>query len=488
MAVNSLEFLLFFAVVFCVHYALLSKSSRGQNLLLLAASWAYYALAGWKTLPFLLGVTVVFYALGLRLPKIADDRKAFRTLAAGVVLGIGGLVYAKYLGFFTGIAGDIATLFGPRRDWTVAHVLVPLGISFFTFRVISYLVEVYRGKIEPERDFVAFAVYVSFFPCLLSGPIDRPNLFLPQLGRARRYDHDLVADGFRQVLWGVFKKTVVADNLAVVVDAVWADHSKMPGGLHVLAAFLYTLQMYFDFSGYSDMAIGAAKALGLRVVPNFRYPFFATNVAEYWRGWHMSLTSWLTEYVFMPLNVAFRDWGRFGLCLAIVVNLVTVGIWHGANWTFAVFGLYHGLLFVPLVLSGAFQKKAKLETGVFGLPKPATLAKMALTFVFVTLGLVVFRAESVGQAVAFLRGMFGVSRGGFDSVAAEVVTKVELRIGILFAILALVAEWYRRDKEYALSVGSDELSLPRRWALYYSIVAVAVLFGAAGGGFIYARF
>jgi len=485
MAVNSLEFLLFFGVVFFLYYVVFSGTPRRQNLFLLAASYAYYGLANWRMVPFLLAVTLLFYGIGAKLPAIKDDRKAFRLLAVGVLAGVGTLVYCKYLNF---LLGSVADLFGAAKaSWSVVHVFVPLGVSFFTFRLVSYVVDIYRGKLEPTTDFVAFANYVSFFPCILAGPIDRPQPVLAQLGASRKFDLDKVADGFRQVLWGIFKKAVIADNLAAVVDAVWADHAKLPGGVLGLSAVLYTLQMYTDFSGYSDMAIGTAKALGLRVTANFRYPFFATNVAEYWRSWHMSLTSWLTDYVFLPLNVAFRDWGKLGLCLAIVINLVVVGIWHGANWTFAVFGLYHGLLFVPLVLTGAFYKKTKLETGALGLPKLGLFAKMVLTFVLVTIGLVVFRADSVGQAFEYLGGI-ATFQAGTESVVASVLSKVELRIGLLFAVLTLLWEWFQRDEEYALVLHEDRVSLPRRWGVYYALVLVVVLFGSAGSGFIYARF
>jgi alginate O-acetyltransferase complex protein AlgI len=485
MAVNSLEFLLFFGVVFLLYYAVFSGTARRQNLLLLAASYAYYGLANWRMAPFLLAVTILFHRIGAKLPAIKDDRKAFRVLAIGVLVGVGTLVYCKYLDF---LLGSVADLFGAgKASWSTVHVFVPLGVSFFTFRLISYVVDVYRGKLEPTTDFVAFANYVSFFPCILAGPIDRPRPVLDQLGSVRKFEYAKVSDGFRQVLWGIFKKTVIADNLAAVVDAVWAGHAKLPGGVLGLSAVLYTLQMYADFSGYSDMAIGTAKALGLRVTANFRYPFFATNVAEYWRSWHMSLTAWLTDYVFLPLNVAFRDWGKIGLCLAVVINMVVVGIWHGANWTFALFGIYHGLLFVPLVLSGAFYKKTKLESGALGLPRLGLFARMALTFALVTVGLVLFRADSVGQAFAYFEEI-ATFQTGSESVVASVLSKVELRIGLLFAVLTLLFEWRNRDEEYALVLREDRVSPLRRWVAYYALVLVVVLFGSAGSGFIYARF
>lgn len=487
MAVKSFEFFLFFAAVLLLQYLVFAKSIRWQNILLLGASYAFYTIADWRMAPFLLVETAIFFWVGLQIPKIVDEAKAFRLLSAGVALGIGALIYFKYLNFLVASFADILGLFGTKPVWSTVHVLVPLGVSFFTFRLVSYLVDIYRGKMDPTTDFVAFAGYVSFFPSVVAGPIDRPRPFLEQLRSLRRFDRDMVADGFRQILWGLFKKTVIADNLAVVVDAIWGGHGGYHGAVLVLGAVLFSLQMYTDFSGYSDMAIGLGKTMGIRITPNFRYPFFSTNVAEYWRGWHMSLTSWLTDYVFMPLNVAFRDWGKIGLCLAIVINLVVVGVWHGANWTFALFGLYHGLLFVPLVITGAFTRKSVLATGWLGLPRVGTALRMALTFALITIGLVIFRSSDVGQALAYLGNMV-VPGPGFLSLWDPIHARAELVIGLTFALLALGLEWYQRDREYAVAFHPAKVSLPVRWAVYYGLIVVVLVFGASSTAFLYAQF
>ncbi|KAA6306840.1 Peptidoglycan O-acetyltransferase, partial [termite gut metagenome] len=230
-------------------------------------------------------------------------------------------------------------------NWSTFNIIMPLGISFFTFKLISYVIEVHRQHIEPTTDVVTFATYVAFFPTIMSGPIDRPNSFIPQLQSKRIFNYDLAVDGCRQILWGMFKKMVVADNCATAVNKIWTEYQGESGGQLLLVAVLFAFQLYADFSGYSDMAIGVGKLLGFKITKNFNYPFFKTNIAEFWRGWHISLTSWLTDYVFMPLNIKFRSIGKWGTIVAIIITFVLVGLWHGANWTFAVFGLYHGLLY-----------------------------------------------------------------------------------------------------------------------------------------------
>jgi D-alanyl-lipoteichoic acid acyltransferase DltB (MBOAT superfamily) len=481
--VNSLAFLLFFVPVLGLNAAL-SRWPRAQNTLLLAASWGYFALADAKALALVAALTAAFFALGRAIGAAgSDDRRAFRTTLLATALALAVLFWFKYLAFFAGVAGSLLGQVG----WTRLEIFAPLGVSFFVFRLVSYAVDIYRGKLDPETDFTAFAAYVSFFPTALAGPIERPAPFLSQLRKARTWDHRLVADGARQILWGLAKKTLVADNLAAVVDQAWTDLHRLPGWTLLLVAPLYALQMYADFSGYSDLAIGASKMLGIRISPNFRYPFFASNMAEYWRGWHISLTSWLTDYVFLPLNVAFRDLGKLGVCLAAVANLVLVGVWHGANWTFAVFGLYHGLLLVPLVLTGAMQKRtAPPAPGLLGLPRPVHALRMLGVFCLSTLGLVVFRAESLSQAGSYL-SRAATFAGGEATAVYDLLSKVELRIGGLFALLLLAVEWFRRDREYALVLDRGT-PIWKAWPLYYGLVLLVVLYGASGAGFIYARF
>ncbi|MDD4777202.1 MAG: MBOAT family protein [Fermentimonas sp.] len=483
MVINSFSFLFFFTVLFVVYYFPLRNKTYAQNTLLLAASCVFYGVADLKMLPVLLISTVVFYLLGIMIQKSASKTASLLT-ASGVIAGVGMLFYFKYLNFFIDSFADLITAAGLQVNPNTLSIIFPLGISFFTFRLISYLIEINRGKIEPEHDFVAFAAFIAFFPTLLAGPIDRPNYFIPQLKSPRLFDYDLAMDGTRQVLWGMFKKMVIADNMGLFLGSVWGDVTGQNATTLLIAALVFPLQLYADFSGYSDMAIGVGKILGIRVAVNFRYPFFARNVAEYWRSWHMSLTSWVTDYVFMPLNVRFRQWGTTGLLLAIIINMIVIGIWHGANWTYAVFGLYHGLLFIPLVLSGSFSGNKKLRADRYGLPLSSDLLKMMGTYLLVAFGLIIFNAPSVGQAVVFVKGLFQFSN--LTALTAEGLRMLSL--SLFFMILVLIAEWKQRDKEYALQIDILVPKKAARFAIYWVLLIITVLFSGEEQIFIYMQF
>ncbi len=483
MAFNTLPFLLFFVAVFSVYWFVLREKTKAQNVFLLIASWFFYGYADLKMLPLLVGATAVFYGLGLWMKRCRSEKGASAVSTLGVVLGVGLLLLFKYLNFFIESFAALFESFGLQTNWHTFDIILPLGLSFISFKMISYVLEIKRGKIEPEEDFIAFAAYIAFFPCLLSGPIDRPQ-FLGQLHRTRVFDYDTAAEGIRQFLWGLAKKVLIADRCFFVIDPVWKDLGGASGSSLLMAALLYSFQMYTDFSGYSDMAIGVGKLLGFRITRNFNYPFFATNVAEYWRRWHMSLTSWLTDYVFMPLNIRFRDWGQFGMILAIVINMVLVGLWHGANWTFGAFGLYHGLLFVPLILTGAFAKKHKLKAGKWGLPTLKDFAGMFLTFLLVTIGLIIFRAESVGQAWQYISGMAhwetlkGFYRFFLDH---DFMTKTCL------IVLLMIVEWRNRKVEFPLLPLKDR-HWAVRYAVYVGLVCLLVMLWGKNLTFLYIEF
>ena len=361
---------------------------------------------------------------------------------------------------------------------------MPLGISFFTFKLISYIIEIQRKKIEHCNDFVIFSTYISFFPTILSGPIDRPNVFIPQLQKKRLFDYPLAVDACRQILWGLFLKVVIADNLAIVVDDAWGDIPNQSGIFLFSAIFLYSIQLYTDFSGYSHMAIGIGKFLGFQITKNFNYPYFSRNVAEFWRNWHMSLTSWLTDYVFMPLNIKFRNLGDLGIILAITINMIIVGIWHGPKWTFVLFGLYNGLLYIPLILSGSFFKKKKLKTNKYDLPKVGDLLKIGGTFTILSLGFVIFKAEDLSQAYKFYQGIFDLSFDEIPKVYARAT------VPIILSVLLFVTEWFARDTEFPLSSLEKKINQPLiRWSIYSLLIFVIGMYIVTEGSpFIYFQF
>src|SRR5690554_540380 len=483
MVINSFSFLFFFTVLFLVYYFPLKNKKVSQNWCLLISSYIFYGITDLRMLPIIFGATIVFYVLGIIINKSSQKNASLFTVI-GVLAGVGMLVYFKYLNFFIDSFETLITSLGFNANITALNILFPLGISFFTFRLISYLIEINRGKIEPTRDFVAFAAYIAFFPTLLAGPIDRPNDFLPQLKSARIFDYNMAMDGTRQILWGIFKKMVIADNMAIFLGSVWGDVGAQNGTTLIIAALVYPIQLYADFSGYSDMAIGVGKILGIRVAVNFRYPFFVRNVAEYWRSWHMSLTSWVTDYVFMPLNVRFRTLGNTGLILALIINMIIIGIWHGANWTYAVFGLYHGLLFIPIVISGTLVGKKRLKVNKFGLPVYTDFVKMIGTYLLVAFGLIIFNSQSLAQTFEFLKGLLNFSNP--TSFTAEGLRL--LSQSLFFALIMFTAEWIQRDKEYALQIDNMITQKIARFAIYWAILILVVLFSGEEQLFIYMQF
>lgn len=486
MIFNSIAFCIFFIVVFLIYYFPLKTKTKAQNWLLLLSSYFFYGYADWRMTPVLLVSTVVIYILGIAVHKTSDPKKSSLLTTAAVITGVGLLVYFKYFNFFIDSFSALLNGIGLNFNIGGLTIIMPLGISYFTFKLISYIIEINRGRIEPSKDFVSFSTYIAFFPTILSGPIDRPNMFLPQLENKRVFNYQLVVDGCRQILWGLFQKVLIADSLARTIDAVWKDVPNANGSLLFIIAILYSFQLYTDFSGYSHMAIGVGKLLGFRITKNFNYPFFSRNIAEFWQKWHMSLTSWLTEYVFMPLNIKFRNYGQWGIILAIVINMLAVGLWHGANWTFFIFGLYHGLLFIPLIISGAFFKKKKLKTNQLGFPSLSDFFKIISTFMLFTVSLIIFRAPEIDIAWLYFKGIFDES---FFSLNFEGVGLSYTITPILFLLFLLIIEWMYKDSEYAFDKLFEKWKRPFRWLFYMIIIfLIGMLMPSEESPFIYFQF
>jgi D-alanyl-lipoteichoic acid acyltransferase DltB (MBOAT superfamily) len=482
MLFNSIEFIIFFVVLFVLYHLACKEKTKYQNILLLVASYAFYAYANWKILPLLIVSTLVFYYLGIAVHNAKSEKKKSLLTAIGIVAGLGVLFYFKYTNFFITSFKDLFDSIGLQSNLHTFNIILPIGISFYTFRLLSYIIDINNEEYEPTRDIVVFSTYVAFFPSIMSGPIDRPNKLIPQLQKEKRaFDYPLAVDGLRQILWGLFKKMVIADNCATMVDIVWDKIDSIPASSLLFCVVLYSFQIYADFSGYTDMAIGVGKLLGFRLTKNFNYPFFAQNIADFWRRWHISLTSWLTDYVFTPLNFTFRKKKKWGMILALVINFLLVGLWHGANWTFVVFGLYQGLLFIPLILSGTMLKETKIETYKWGFPKFKTLCNMLLTFFLLAFGNILFRANSVGQAVDYAAGIF----------LSSLFTTPELvfspyRIVPLIVVLVLI-EWLNRNKEHGLQIDNIK-NKAIRWIIYFAFIVIIWIFGEQKETFIYFQF
>ena len=488
MVVNSTIFLFFFAVVFLIYYLPpVSRSHKFQNTWLLLVSYFFYGYTDIRMVPLLLAVTLVFFFLGkwLKTAVVKEDwDKASHITTFGVCIGIGVLLYFKYLNFFAESFALVLSQIGLNVSWTTLNIVMPIGVSFFTFKLISYIIEINREGIEPSDNIIEFALYISFFPTILSGPIDRPNSFLPQMRRNHHFNYPLAVDGCRQILWGMFTKMCIADNLSATTDLVWADHAGQSATTLTVTALLYFVEMYADFDGYSNMAIGVGKLLGFNITRNFNHPFLARNMAEFWNRWHMSLTTWITDYVFTPLSYTFRDKGKLGVIMAIMVNLIVIGFWHGANWNYGLYGVYHGLLFIPLVLSGSFGKKDTLQTSFMGLPKVSDALWMVLTFILVSIGLVLFRASSVEDACSYLMSIFTLHNG---LKIGSMFTQIP---AYLFTIVLFIIEWFKRNEEHPLQFKTAIMtnSSLARYCVYLLIMYLIVFYQGGSNSFIYFQF
>lgn len=438
-----------------------------QNITLLLVSYAIYAYLEWKMLPILIASTVLFFFLGKSIGRNNDvnETKASRLTTFGTCIGI--------------------VLLLVQLTHVLSSVIALIGVSFFTFKLVSYIIEVHRKHIPPTDDFVAFALYISFFPTMLSGPIDRPKVFLAQVAVPRTFQYDLAVDGMRQILWGLLKKYVVADSLATFVALGWGHPEESTQLGLLLVALMYPIQLYFDFSGYSDLAIGVAKVLGIKVAKNFNYPYFARNMADYWRRWHMSLTSWLTDYVFMPLNIRFRDYDNLGIILACIINMVTVGLWHGLDWTYLLFGLYHGLLFIPLILNGEFMSKKKVKFDGY-VPPAKYLGQMILTYMLVAFGMILFRADNINNLGQFFMSML-MGNGEMERIVLS--ASLFPLMTFIMVVGIVIYEWvaFVKKKEYAFQLVTEYPTL-LRYGLYMLVVLLFFLKVGSNQTFIYAQF
>lgn len=483
MVFNSVEFFFFFTAFFLLYWFVFKKQ-RIQNGFILAGSYFFYAWWDWRFLFLLAGTSLVNFIIGKAIDKTDDEKKKNIFLYIGLLAGLGSLLFFKYYNFFVISFTEAFTLFGARLNPHTLNLILPLGISFYTFRSISYLLDIYNEKIKPATDFVIFSSYISFFPTLLAGPIDRAKTFIPQLEKERVFKYDQAAEGLRQILWGLFKKIVIADSCAVTTDAIFGQYQSSTGSTLVLGAFMYIIQVYADFSGYSDMAIGFSRLLGFNITKNFNYPFFSQNIAEFWQRWHISLTTWMTEYVYTPLSFIFRSLKKTGTILAILINFILVGLWHGANWTFVVFGFLQGCYFIPLVLTGSLTKKRTIAEGRL-LPSVKELINVACTFALVMVTGVLFRATNLNQGIDYYKKMFSTSL--FQLPHFTGMVNAGITLGLIVFLMCI--EWLGRNNDFPLSKLNVRFSKPVRWSFYFFILFIIGFYSETNEmAFIYSKF
>ena len=487
MLFNSLEFILFFLSFFILYWFVFNKNITIQNVLILIAN---YLFMGWVDIRFLIVLissSIINYFLGIYIAKSEDNEKRQRLfLLLGLIHGLGSLVFFKYCNFFI---ESFTSLFATANIHLNIHtlsIILPLGISFYTFKAMSYLMDVESGKTQPVSDWVVFFSYLSFFPSSLSGPIDKARDFVPQLENKRVFDKTKAMEGLRQILWGLFKKVVIADNCAGIAGQIFGNYELFPSSTLFLGAFFYTIEIYADFSGYSDMAVGIAKLIGFNVMNNFKLPFFAQNIAEFWQKWHISLTAWMTEYVYTPLSFIFRTYGKMGAILAIIINFVLVGLWHGANWTFIVYGFLHGCYFIPLILKGTVNTNRIIAANSF-LPSFKELMNVLGTFILIMLTLILFNSHSISDAIGYYKHMCSTS---FFSapVLPEGIRPIKIILTMVFMAVMFGIEWVERKRPYAIADFGLKWSTPIRWSMYYVIIFLIFYFSGNEQQFIYFQF
>lgn len=465
MLFNSIEFLLFLPVVFLFYWFLFRKL-KWQNLFLVAASYVFY---GWWDERFLVLITftTLFSYLSGRLIEAFERKRQWQKTinAANIVVNLLILGVFKYYNFFAENFAALFRSFGMEVDWVTLDILLPVGISFYTFQALSYSIDVYQKKLPACRDMVAFFAYISFFPQLVAGPIERATNLLPQFYQLRSFDYRQAVDGCRQMLWGFFKKMVVADNCAAAVNLIWDDYANQSGFTLLMGGIFFTFQIYGDFSGYSDIAIGTARLFGIRLMRNFNFPYFSRDIAEFWRRWHISLTTWFRDYIYIPLGGSRCV--RWKVMRNTMVIFLVSGLWHGANWTFIVWGAYHALLFFPLMLLGKNRKYTGVVAEGHQFPSFKELGQMLLTFLFAVVGWIIFRAESIGQAWEYL-----------SRICSPSLFQPSLQWGkkaLLYVVILLIVEWLQRDKQHALQIDDAVKVSVLRWCIYY-ILALSILF------------
>ena len=482
MLFNSIQFAIFLPIVFLFYWFVFDQFIRKskhqlrlQNAFVVAASYVFYGWWDWRFLLLIVFTSLCSWGSGLLIGKAASKKKAKTWMWLNIVLNLGILALFKYYDFFV---TEFAKLFHVSTDGLLLKVILPVGISFYTFQALSYSIDVYRGKIEPTKDIIAFFAFISFFPQLVAGPIERATNLLPQFLKKREFNYDAAVDGMRQILWGLFKKIVVADNCAVYVDQVFSTYTEQSGSTLLLAAIFFTFQIYCDFSGYSDIAIGTAKLFGIRLMRNFNMPYFSRDIAEFWRRWHISLTTWFRDYVYIPLGGSRVSKAKV-IRNTFVIFLVS-GFWHGANWTFIAWGAYHAILFLPLILSGKNRKYTNhvAENRIF--PTLKEVGQILLTFFLVVIGWIIFRAESIGQAWSYFCGICDTSLFTMPKVMGNTAL-------VLNILLLITIEWFQRNKSFPFDLSFIKRS-SARWVVYLILLLIIFSFGGHAANFIYFQF
>ncbi len=478
MLFNSLSFALFLPVVFYLYWYVVNRNLKFQNLLILLSSFFFYACWDYRFLFLLMFSILLDYVTGI---KIAESEKISSRkfwLWLSIIINVGFLGVFKYYNFFaTSFAAALSKLEITVNPWTL-KVILPVGISFYTFHGLSYVIDIYKDRIKPERDFVDYACFVSFFPLLVAGPIERATHLLPQIKKKRVFDYKVAVDGLRQILWGLFKKIVIADNCAQYANGIFDNSAHYSGSTLFIGAVFFTFQIYGDFSGYSDIALGTARLFGFDLLQNFSFPYFSRDIAEFWRRWHISLSSWFKDYLYIPLGGS-KGGTWMKIRNTFIIFLVS-GFWHGANWTFIVWGFLNALYIMPSIIFNTNRNNLGIVAKGRVFPNSKEFSSILITFLLTVFAWIFFRSNHVLDAFVFIKNIFT-----FDIFKIPEVFPVKILLLVLFFI---IIEWIGRENKYALEKLLLSKNIVIRLSFYYLLILLIISFSGKEQNFIYFQF
>jgi alginate O-acetyltransferase complex protein AlgI len=477
MLFNSFEFALFLPIVFLLYWFVFNKHLKIQNLYLLTISYVFYGWWDWRFLSLIAFSSFVDFLAGIKIQDANTTKRKKLFLTISIITNLGFLGFFKYYNFFATSLKSSFEQIGITLDTFTLDIVLPVGISFYTFQTMSYTIDVYRNKLKPTKNIVDFFAYVSFFPQLVAGPIERAVNLLPQFEKRRIFSYTTAADGMRQILWGLFKKIVIADNCAKIVNQVFNDYQSYDSISLFFAATLFAFQIYGDFSGYSDIAIGTGRLFGFNLMKNFAFPYFSRDIAEFWRRWHISLSTWFKDYLYIPLG------GSKGSKLKVIRNtciiFVVSGFWHGANWTFLFWGALNALYFIPLLIAEKNRKNINIVAEEKLFPSFKNFLSIIGTFLLVVIAWIFFRSDTITDALKYLTNM----TLDFSSEKTRLFPIKELILIMVFIFI----EWLNRNREHGLEISNQNRIV--RWLIYILILFATILFNSPNKyEFIYFQF
>lgn len=482
MLFNSIDFAIFLPIVFLLYWFGTNKNLKLQNLLIVLASYLFYGSWDWRFLLLIIFSTLVDYAVGRKLKNEQNQLNRKILLWISILVNLGFLGFFKYYNFFLDNFITAFSIFGSQINPNSLNIILPVGISFYTFQTLSYTIDIYKRKLSPTKDFIAFSAFVSFFPQLVAGPIERATNLLPQFYKKRTFVYSKAVDGLRQILWGLFKKIVIADNCAEYANLIFNNSEDYSGSTLVLGALFFTFQIYGDFSGYSDIAIGTSRLFGFDLMRNFAFPYFSRDIAEFWRRWHISLSNWFRDYLYIPLGGS-----RGGLWMKVrntFIIFVVSGFWHGANWTFIVWGALNAIYFLPLLLTNSNRNNIEIVAKGKLFPTAKEFVMMLSTFSLTVFAWIFFRAANINHAFDYISEILSTSLfeiPNFNNGTLAIPT-------IILTVIFIFIEWLGREQQFALQHLGLKWKSPFRYVFYYALILAIFWFGGKEQTFIYFQF